>query len=134
MSFALINSNRLSLLAILLVMSSCTLFESDIVCTSSLVFGIGVEVTDSQTGEKVSDLWAFANDGAYADSFYVEPSSDGPALLAPERPGTYQVFVTKDGYQPWLSANVKVVEDQHGCHVEPVRLNARLERASSAEG
>ena len=43
---------------------------------------------------------------------------------AGERPGTYDITITKDGFMTWTAENVTVTADE--CHVIPVSLDANL--------
>lgn len=50
-----------------------------------------------------------------------------PLVGAGEREGTYTVTVRKAGFIDWERTNVVVTAD--GCHVRPVAVTGRLERA-----
>lgn len=63
-------------------------------------------------------------DGPYRE--VMEPIGPGGLWGAPERPGTYDVEITADGYRTWNRQGVEVKMDRDGCHVETVRLDARM--------
>ena len=95
------------------------------VCTDELVHGIKVTVRDSVTGELLgSDPAGMLTDGSYRETM----ESAGPGRLwgAPERPGTYDVEITADGYRAWNRKSVEVEMEWDGCHVETVELEASM--------
>ena len=98
------------------------------VCTPEARAGITVDVRDSVTNALVGRGSAvFVREGAVvADSANDTSVSDGPYGLAFERTGTFTVFVTKTGYQPWSKANVQVTKGT--CHVNAVAVTARLQK------
>jgi hypothetical protein len=90
------------------------------------MFGVVVRVQDSVTsGAPASQATVVVRDvdGTFADS--------GKTVdwfsTAPERAGTYRVDVRASGYRDWTANNVVVTKN--GCHVVPVEITARLERA-----
>jgi hypothetical protein len=102
---------------------SCS--EVPTVCTANALFGVTVAVRDSVTGgAPTSPATIVVRDvaGTFADS----GSGDGLSS-ALERTGTYRVDVRAAGYRDWTASNVVVT--QAGCHVKPVALIARLQRA-----
>jgi len=95
------------------------------VCTDQLVYGIDVTVRDSVTGERLStDPSGILIDGPYRET--MEPA--GPSRLwgAPERPGTYDIEITADGYRTWNRKGVEVEMEWDGCYVETVELEASM--------
>lgn len=94
-------------------------------CTLEAVPGIVVEIRNARNGELVADnALVIARDGAFVDSAAVTGTSS-PVPLAHERPGTYQVTVQKEGFQPWTARSV-VVKDG-SCHVKTAKITARIE-------
>ena len=96
-------------------------------CTAILIYGLNVTVVDASTGERICDATVLAVDGAFTGAF--ERFAFSPACSyagAPERRGTYEVRVTKEGYQPAVVRNVRVDADE--CHVIPVTLTIALTR------
>jgi len=45
---------------------------------------------------------------------------------AQERAGSYDIEITADGYRTWNRKGVEVEMEWDGCHVETVRLEARM--------
>lgn len=100
-------------------------------CTSVAIPGISVVVLDSLSGAGIaSGAMVRVRDGSFADSVsapddVVDYNTLG-LYLAYERPGVYQVTVTRQGYRSWSASNVRVKKD--GCHVSTAMLTARLFR------
>jgi hypothetical protein len=112
-------------------LAACDLVEGPI-CTGVFVWGLRVTVQDSVTGAPAaSGAQLIARDGAYADTSAFPPDRpdlDGqPLVAAGERPGTYTVTVRKSGFMEWVRTGVVVTADE--CHVRPVDVAARLQRA-----
>ncbi|MDH5282870.1 MAG: carboxypeptidase-like regulatory domain-containing protein [Gemmatimonadota bacterium] len=103
---------------------------NDGACSAHIQMGIEVEVRDSlDDSPRASIARGVAVEGAYSDSL-MPFRSDGLGTLislagAPERAGTYSVFLEAPGYQPWSKAGVKVNDSE--CHVQLVTLVARLQ-------
>ena len=107
-----------------LLLHGCDLFPIT-VCTDELVYGIQVTVRDSMTGELLSvDPTGVLTDGVYRETM----EAIGPSSLwgAPERPGTYDIEITAQGYRTWTRQGVEVEMEPNGCHVEPVKLEAGM--------
>ncbi len=95
------------------------------VCTAQFVFGISATVTDAGTGANITPgSYLVVREGAYVDSV----SAMGDFLAAAgERAGTYTVTIGRSGYSSFSQSGVRVTRNE--CHVNPVRLEARLVRA-----
>ena len=115
------------------VLGACDALDSPpVYCTDNFVWGLQVQVEDSITSApSASGAQLIARDGAYADTASYAPNrpdlDDLPLVAAGERAGTYTVTVRKSGFLDWERSNVVVTADE--CHVRPVALTARLERA-----
>lgn len=113
--------------------SACDLNDPDVVCTANIEWGVHVTAEDSLTGTFVQGARLVARDGAYVDTASVRvtfAASDREILLAAEeRPGVYSVAVEKDGFLTWERTGLVVTMDDYDCHVVPVELVARLQRA-----
>ena len=95
------------------------------VCTDEQRYGIRVEVLDSVTGELLSsDPTGMLTDGPYLET--MEPAGHSRLWGAPERPGTYDVEITAEGYRTWNRKGVVVEMESDGCHVETVELQAGM--------
>ena len=119
------------LTAVCLLGSACGGLLDPGMCTTEYVYGLNVQVQDSLTGAWIaSGSTLIVRDGNFEDSVTApvdRPHADDyPLVAAGERPGTYEVVVRREGYQPWRLNEVKVRGGT--CHVERVRLVARLQR------
>jgi len=93
-------------------------------CTAVSVAGIVLTTVDSVSDTPVlTTATVTVQDGAHTEPGLAAPPS---YYAAYERPGTYLVTATVTGYRQWQAANVVVRSDQ--CHVQTVRLTARLVR------
>jgi hypothetical protein len=102
-----------------------------VVCTGEVVPGVVVMVTDAETGVAVAfGATGRVQDGTYVGELspYERSGSDLSTLFslrgADERPGTYEVFVEREGYAPWSTTGVRVTSGV--CHVRTVRVRAEL--------
>lgn len=93
------------------------------VCTLEARAGIAVTVRNAASGDSIQGALAIAQDGAFVDS--ARSSVAGLAALAWERPGAYDVSVTKEGFSSWSRSSVRVTRGE--CHVNTVRLTAQLD-------
>lgn len=100
-------------------------FGGPIICTDQFVYGLTVEVLDATTSAAIADgATLTVVEGSYVET--VTETWDGRSMAAAgERPGTYTVSVTRDGYQAWSRSGVSISADE--CHVIPRALEARLE-------
>ena len=115
---------RFAIVLSALLVHGCDLFPIG-VCTDELVYGIQVTVRDSMTGELLNvDPTGVLTDGPYRETM----EAIGPSSLwgAPERPGTYDIEITAEGYRTWTRQGVEVEMERNGCHVEPVKLEAGM--------
>ncbi len=95
----------------------------DQTCTTVLIWGITVDVTDTN-GNPV-DATVTLRDGAYVE--VIEPQERLGTLYtgAGERPGVYDVTVMAGGHRDVAIENVRV--EDGGCHVETEKLTVMLE-------
>lgn len=109
------------------LMAACAL-KTD--CTNTGVYGVVVAVEDSTTLEPIADstLATVAAAGGYVDTMsIIEFNIDGkPWRLggAVDRPGTYDVFLSRIGYYDWEAHEVGVASGS--CGVQPIFLRARM--------
>ena len=127
---------RFGFALLLLGMIGCDILDSsrDVVCLDNFVSGLAVRVQDSLTGAPAaSGAMLIARDGAYADTAVVPSGAANPdswvLTAAGERPGTYTVTVSKNGYLTWPRTGVVVRMDEYGCHPQTVELVALLQRS-----
>lgn len=96
-------------------------------CTAEFVYGIRLEVRDSQTLEPVRDgLSGIQTDGGSTDPLEVW---DHILVGAGERTGLFAVRVEASGYEPWERTGIRVRHD--GCHPVPVEIDVLLEPDST---
>lgn len=107
---------------LLLAVAGCDDDPLGPVCTAEAVFGINLTVHDGTGGPAADGALGVAIEGAYADTLVIlTPSTMAGAV---ERPGTYDITVSKFGYATWSATNVTVAADE--CHVIPVSMEANL--------
>jgi hypothetical protein len=96
---------------------------------------IALRVLDER-GAEVCDADVRVRQGASEWSLRsAGPAGGGCAWFGlPERPGTYDVVVTKAGYQTARRSGVVVRRTADGCHVESARVEVRLEPTSVGPG
>ncbi len=99
--------------------------QAPIICTAQFVYGISVDVMDSENGSPLADSATMTlRDGDYVESTTL--SSDGLTMAgAGERAGNYTVIVARPSYHNWVRTEVEVTADE--CHVIPVKLRAELQ-------
>jgi hypothetical protein len=119
-----------------LVTTSCTT-PGDVVCTENLAFGLTVKVRDSVTGVPAGrQAIVIAQEGSYTETLQflgaISPTDSLTFFGAAERAGTYQITVTKAGYQTWIRSGVEVVADV--CHVHPAVVDVRLQPIQALRG
>ena len=88
-----------------------------------------VSVLDSASGKSIGNaVTATAIDGQYFDAV-TTPDLPGyapsPIALVSRRAGTYDVYVSKSGYQPWVAYNVVVKGS--ACGTEQTKVTANLQ-------
>ena len=97
--------------------------DGPIACTEEFRFGITIEVRDGATGEPAAvGARGTLTEGDYMENMQV--FGDDTMLGAGERAGTYDVRITKGGYEDWTASRVTVTADE--CHVRTVSLQANL--------
>ena len=92
------------------------------VCTADFRYGLSITVLDGAGGPAAEGAIGTAVEGSYQETLEVF----GPDAMvgAGERPGTYDITVSKTGHMTWSAQNVTVTADE--CHVIPVSLEANL--------
>jgi hypothetical protein len=100
-------------------------------CNDEWVPAVIVDVYDAMSGQPAAaGARGFVLEGTYSDSLRLAGEGarvPGPAVslyAAWERPGTYDVYLIKDGFVPWTRRNVQA--PQSGCHPATARLRAEL--------
>ena len=96
-------------------------------CETILKPSFEVTAVDSVTSAAVIDGLS----GSLVDgSFRAEMMSHGNRLFYTEtyRPGRYDITVRANGYREWRATNVRLRMEADGCHIELVKLVAKLQR------
>ncbi len=108
--------------------AACDPFPS--LCDTGIVDAVEVEIRNAVSLSPIADsAQGTVREGTYVDS--LRPASgtvDGLLSLsgAPERPGVYEVHLTRVGYLPWDTAGVRVRDTE--CHVEQALVKAYMEQ------
>lgn len=99
-----------------------------IVCTAIAVEAMTVTVTDASTGQRICDATVVAVDGAFSAELrpFPAPAAECTYSGPTERAGTYEVRVSRAGYEPAAQAGIRVTADE--CHVIPVRVSIQMRR------
>jgi hypothetical protein len=122
-------SSRNALLFVLLpTFAACNPFGTD--CDTGIVAAVEVEIRDAASLRPIADsARGIVRDGEYVDSLRPSRSTvDGLLSLAgaDERPGVYEVLLTRPGYEPWDTAGIVVWDSD--CHVRQAVLEAYMRR------
>ena len=109
-----------------LLTGACLNVANPTACTAVVVYGLTIAVTDSVTGApSAADASAVARSGSYEEVLTPIPGNNLHLVGAAERPGVYEVTITKPGYQVWTRSGITV---QAGvCHVTPAAFEAKLQ-------
>jgi hypothetical protein len=118
-----------------LTLGACEFFTGTGPCDLSIRPAIVVEIRHAQTNGPLADSAAgVVIDGSYSDSLRAWQLFAGPVTApileryaAPERAGTYTVFVKRAGFQDWSISGVRVRDDGGYCNgVRTVTLQANM--------
>lgn len=107
----------LPLVASLMLLGGCV----DVACSSLAQWGLSVQVTGADTGQPIAAT-VIVRDGDYVEELVVVGDRH---VGAAERPGTYRLEITADGYTSRVVDGVEV--DDGGCHVDTERFTVALE-------
>lgn len=109
--------------------------EDEVICLDVSPNAIDVVVRDSQTLELLADYASgYITDGSYVEDLEVktfiynesEGRYEGFSLSnTASREGTYDVFISVEGYTDWETTGVVVNRSE--CNVETVRVEAFME-------
>lgn len=95
-------------------------------CTQEARAGLNIKVVDAITLKSLGDsLNVMAKEGAYSESLQLFTGNDPYFVGAWERPGTYEITVSKNNYKTLVSAPVIVGKD--ACHVIAQTLTLTLQ-------
>jgi hypothetical protein len=116
-----------TIISVSLVLAACGT-DPDL-CTESIEPAITVRALEAGTGRNVTD----GAQGGVADDTYVDPfrpaafdAAQRVTLLraADERPGTYGLFLERDGYQAVSLSGIEVTMGE--CHVNTVQVDVTM--------
>jgi len=101
-------------------------------CTLEARPAVSVEIRDAVTAAPLADSSTVrVTDGSVTDTLHLCGLTEDYRWLSrcgfEERPGTYDVRVTRSGYAPWSRSGVHVARDE--CHVQTAVLRATLTAA-----
>ena len=107
-----------------LVLAGCNEEQDPIACAAYAVAGLGVTVTNADTGQPICDATVTAADGAYGERLFAVGCIYAGAY---ERAGTYVVRASRDGFAPKEVGPVHVVMGGGECpHVQETRVTVSL--------
>ncbi|HEU4411800.1 MAG TPA: carboxypeptidase-like regulatory domain-containing protein [Polyangiaceae bacterium] len=101
-------------------------------CDTSAALSFLVDLRD-EAGAPVCDARVVVRDGAFVQELRPSPAPgascfwDGPA----ERPGSYEVTISKPGYETIVLPSVVVTKAAGACHVTPAKIEAQLAPAET---
>jgi hypothetical protein len=95
-----------------------------VACAAYAAAGLGVTVTNADTGQPICDATVTAVEGSYSEKLVPVACTYTGAY---ERAGTYVVKAARDGYASKEVGSVRVVMGGGDCpHVEQMRLTVAL--------
>lgn len=122
---------RLFVASLCLLFMGCEDALDPRVCTAIAIDAMTVTVTDAATGQRICDATVTATDGSFSAELRAFPAGPECSYSGPtERPGRYEVRVTRSGYEAVVRRDVIVTADE--CHVIPVRLSFDLDRSAGS--
>lgn len=96
-------------------------------CDDYAAAGLNVRVLDETTGEPMCSVRVTATDGDYFEALrQFENRGNCSYAGAVERPGTYRIAVSKEGYVSKTVDDVVVTTEPECGHVEPQRIDVVL--------
>jgi hypothetical protein len=129
----MISRRRAAQVGLLAAMVSTACRLGGELCDTSIPPAIEVVILDAVTNApRAEDAVGIVQAGTFVDT--LRPArSDGTHLLSRATtqtgPGTYDVLITHEGYEPWSLANVRVGTGR--CGMETHALTAELQPAST---
>lgn len=102
-----------------------TVSEEPVACTEEFVFGLSVQVRDAATGAIIPNgVRVVAQDGNYSETLdFMFDTHVG----AGERPGTYTLTASKEGFVTKMAGPVTVELTEDMCHVITESVTIELE-------
>lgn len=102
-------------------------------CTDIAAFSFNLDVRDT-FGQAVCDATVIAREGDFIFNFVATDLRDGTCYWQGpvERPGRYEITISKPGFETQVLKDVAVNLDSLGCHVVPASVAVKLEPSSVA--
>lgn len=111
---------------ILLFFSCKTDNDSGIPCTEDPIAALNITLIDASTEEIISkNVEVVASDGDYTETLELVGGVTPVFVGAWERPGTYILSVSAQGYLPYTSDEITTTANE--CHVIPVFMEVLLQ-------
>jgi hypothetical protein len=115
--------------SVVLGLAGCESPTGGVICTAIAVDAIVVTVMDGASNQRICDASVTAAEGSFSEVLRTFPAGTECTYSGPtERAGVYEVRVSRAGYAPTTTSNVRVTRDE--CHVIPVRITVTLNRTS----
>lgn len=101
--------------------------DDEVICDTQAIAGLNIVVRDATTNALLSEgVTVLAQDGTYLETLQLMPFDSQEVFVgAWERPGTYVITVSKEGYGTFTSDPILVTSDI--CHVIPVQMTVHLQ-------
>jgi hypothetical protein len=97
-------------------------------CAAPKSLAVEVTVRDSISGQAAADGAIGVLTGAAVDDTLAH--ADSLTLLGGDKLGTYTVTIDRPGYLTWIASDVRVTDVGMCGNVVPVKLSAKLQRAT----
>jgi hypothetical protein len=115
---------RAMLSSLAVLCSCCGDARTPVACPAYAAAGLGVSVSNVATGQPICDAAVTATEGSYSEQLFGVACSFSGAY---ERPGTYAIRATREGFLPGEVASVRVVIGGGECpHVQETRVSIQL--------
>jgi predicted nucleic acid-binding Zn-ribbon protein len=112
------------MLLALFLFTQCNEDKDPIFCTEEFVYGLNITVKDANTSSFITEnITIIVRDGEYEEQLMTFEGNDN-FLGAGERPGSYVLEITAEGYDSYTSEIIQVESDE--CHVIPEVLEILL--------
>ena len=116
---------RFIMILALFMFTQCNEDKEPIFCTEEFVYGLNVTVKDANTSLFITEnITIIARDGEYEEQLMTLEGNDN-FLGAGERPGSYVLEITAEGYDSYTSEIIQVDSDE--CHVIPETVEIILQ-------
>ncbi|MEZ4857451.1 MAG: carboxypeptidase-like regulatory domain-containing protein [Flavobacteriaceae bacterium] len=115
---------KIILYSLCFTLFACPQKDDGIACTEEFVYGLSIAVYDNATAQPITqNITVTAIDGAYSEELMRFPEGTN-FVGAGERPGTYIIQISAEGYQEYTSE--AIVVEANECHVIPEARNFEM--------